>query len=90
LRGQNTPEEDDPTSQKYAYTDPQLFIKFGDVSDSEYTYFGLLKDETSGLYSNTDLIMEKLDDPTVVKTCSERREANMAYDRIRVHMVYGF
>lgn len=90
LRGQNTSEEDDPTSQKYAYTDPQLFIKFGDISDSEYTYFGLLKDETTGLYSNTDLIMEKLDDPTVVKTCSERREANMAYDRIRVHMVYGF
>lgn len=76
----------------YDYTDGQIFIKFGDKSDSEYTYFGLLKDEDTGIYSNTSLIEEKLldEDHKTVLTCSELRNNNIYYDKIRVHFIYGF
>jgi len=42
------------------------------------------------MYSNTDLINEKLHDPNVVTRCSEEREENITYDKVRVHMIYGF
>ena len=88
-RGSDYPEDDPDNYQQYNYTDGQLFIKFGDKSNSEYTYYGLLKDEND-MYSNTDLINEKLHDPNVVTRCSEEREENITYDKVRVHMIYGF
>ena len=37
--------QDGQPTNKYDYTDGQIFIKFGDKSDSEYVFYGLLKDE---------------------------------------------
>ena len=66
--------QDEQPTNKYDYTDGQIFIKFGDKSDSEYVFYGLLKDEDTGIYSNNDLIQEKLDDPDhkTVSSCTEQ------------------
>ena len=84
--------QDGQPTNKYDYTDGQIFIKFGDKSDSEYVFYGLLKDEDTGIYSNNDLIQEKLDDPDhkTVSSCTEVRNDNIYYDKIRVHLIYGF
>ncbi|MBQ5474771.1 MAG: hypothetical protein IIT65_08700 [Lachnospiraceae bacterium] len=52
----------------------------------------MLKDEDTGIYSNNDLIQEKLDDPDhkTVSSCTEVRNDNIYYDKIRVHLIYGF
>lgn len=89
------PQDPLPVTQ-YKPTDPFNFIKFGDKSDSEYTYFllyGAPNEDNPEYYNNYKTLIEESLNPEkgFVQHCSlEPKETSIYYDKIRVHFIYGF
>lgn len=93
------PEKCEDNAEYYKY--PQLYTKFPDESDSEYTYVGYKKEKTNEKstdnnveYTNTDILEGLLNDSnikkqTLVKEVS-KNGSKMLYDKIKVHFIYGF
>ena len=78
-------------TEKIDYSNPQYFLKLPDVTDSEYLFFGFSKNENEK-YTNQKFIQSYLENPKYVKSYTKvtNSEVAMAYDRIRLHFIYGF
>jgi hypothetical protein len=82
---------EEPDSTQLNYSDSQYFIKFPNESQSEYNFFGYYKNENDK-YVNTDIIKEKVFNNENLKYINAFKSgtANMYYDKIRLHFIYGF